>query len=87
MSLVFNPLVKKGFDETGNSQADNDARYVKKSGDTMTGDLNFPVLGYVMRDSNGVRWKVTIGTDGAIVTTPVATTPMGTPWLWMFGTI
>lgn len=70
------------------SQAQNDSRYVNITGDTMTGDLNFPSTGYVMRDSNGLRWRVTIGTDGAFVINAITSTgEIGTPWLFLFGAI
>jgi len=61
------------------SQAQNDNRYVKKSGDTMTGDLNFPVTGYLMTDSNGVKWRVTVGTSGNLTTTLYVVDTIGTP--------
>lgn len=66
----------------------DESKFVAVAGDTMTGDLNFPATGYVMRDTNGVRWRVTVGTDGALITTQIVTTgELGSPWLWMFGTI
>ena len=66
----------------------DESQFVEISGDTMTGDLNFPVTGFVMRDSNNLRWRVTVNTEGALVTTAIVSTgEMGTPWLFLFGTI
>ena len=56
-----------------------DGVYVRIAGDVMTGDLEFPVTGFIMNDGTN-RWRVTIDTDGALVTTliPVTTgTPIG----------
>ena len=61
--------------------------YVQKAGSTMTGDLYFPANGYVMLDSNGVRWRVTVGTDGALTTTAITEGAIGSPWLFLFGNI
>lgn len=49
------------------------------SGGTITGDVTFPVTGFLMTDSSGNTWRVTINTSGAIVTTLVITGPGG--WL------
>lgn len=49
------------------------------SGGILTGDLEFPVTGYIMNDGTN-RWRVTINSSGAIVTTLIvddAGTPMG----------
>lgn len=74
MALNFNPLVKKGFDESGSSsQAENDTRYVNVTGDIMTGDLIFPATGFVMKDTNGVQWRVTVETSGNLTTTEIVT--------------
>lgn len=45
--------------------------FVHISGDTMTGDLIFPVTGFIMTDPNGVQWRVTIDILGSIVTTQI----------------
>ena len=82
MPLKLNPT-------TGNLDLVNTdlGSYVKISGDTMTGDLEFPATGYIMKNTNGVRYRVTITTDGVLTTTPMATTPLGSPWLFLFGNI
>lgn len=48
-----------------------DSRYVKKSGDTMTGSLNMGQNEIILKDSNNVEWKITIDTTGNIITTEV----------------
>jgi hypothetical protein len=61
--------------------------FVNKSGDTITGDIVFPVSGYLMRDANGVRWRVTIGIDGVLTTSEITEGAIGSPWLFLFGAI
>lgn len=61
---ILNPL----HSEESQLYPKNTGEFVAVSGDTMTGDLQFPVSGFLMEDNNGVIWRVTIGTDGAIVT-------------------
>lgn len=63
---VYDPLLDEVVmhDHT----VDLDSRYVNVDGDTMIGDLVFPVTGYLMVDSNGVYWRVTIGIDGELIT-------------------
>lgn len=48
-----------------------DDRYVNVLGDTMSGDLIFvdATKGIILRDTNGVQWRVTVDTTGALVTT------------------
>lgn len=41
----------------------------------------FPITGYYMTDSNGVKWIVTVNTSGVLVTTQVSTVTMVGPWL------
>lgn len=65
----------------------DESQFVAVEGDTMEGDLEFPATGFLMTDSNGIKWRVTIGTDGAIVTTAILGTEIGTPWLFLFGAI
>lgn len=62
--------------------------YVKLAGDVMVGDLEFPVAGFIMQASDGSRWYVTINSSGALVTTVIAVTTVGSPigpppFLWM----
>lgn len=47
-----------------------DDRYVNAAGDSMTGDLIFSTaaIGIVLKDANGVQWRVTVDTTGALVT-------------------
>lgn len=42
------------------------------SNDPLTGQLEFPVEGFIIKDSNNTRWTVTIDTDGSLVTTLIA---------------
>lgn len=52
-------------------QGSYDARYLKLTGGTMTGDEIFPANGYIMTDSGGVQWRVTVDTTGHLVTTKI----------------
>lgn len=61
--------------------------YLPLAGGTVTGDVNYPLTGYVMKDSNNVRWRVTVNTDGSLVTTAIVAGAQASPWLWMFGTV
>ena len=47
-----------------------DNRYVNVVGDTMSGDLIFSdaTKGIILLDMNGVQWRVTVDTTGALVT-------------------
>lgn len=53
----------------GLSTSSYDGRYVNVSGDTMGGYLMFPVGGFLMEDTSGQLWIVTIDSSGALVTT------------------
>lgn len=55
------------------------AEKLSLSGGTMTGDLIFPVTGFVMIDADGFYWRITINTDGALVATRLGEpgTPIG----------
>lgn len=56
-------------EQEGLTQDQADTRYVNISGDTMTGDLNFPVNGIVLSDGSG-NWRVTLDATGHFVTVP-----------------
>lgn len=47
-----------------------DDRYINATGDVMSGDLifNSDSIGIILRDSNGIQWRVTVDTTGALVT-------------------
>lgn len=51
------------------AQADTD--YVNVTGDTMTGDLEFPATGFIMASAGGLRARVTMDENYALVTTPI----------------
>lgn len=73
MALVFNPFTGR-LDYTGAG--------ITASGGTFTGDVTFPVTGFIMVDSDGVRWRITIDTLGSLVSTVIASSstigsPMG----------
>jgi hypothetical protein len=68
-------------------EADTVSSVFPASGGTFTGDVTYSKTGYIMTDSNGTRWRVTIDTLGVISTTAIVSTGMSTPWLWMFGAI
>ena len=53
------------------TQADADARYVQKAGDTMSGHLAFATTGVgVQRKSpDGSTWTDSVANDGALTTT------------------
>jgi hypothetical protein len=38
---------------------------------------SFPVTGFIMVDSNGTRWRITIDTTGALVSNIMTGSPMG----------
>jgi hypothetical protein len=80
MAKIFNPLTKKGFDETGQSQTETDARYVNTSGDTMTGELDMQDNAIILKSDNNKRWKVTIGDDGNLISTEIITINSGIPY-------
>ena len=61
--------------------------YLPLAGGTLTGDVNYPATGWVMLDSNGVRWRVTVNTDGSLQTTAITEGAIGSPWLWLMGAI
>lgn len=73
MSVVFDKLLSKPLlhKHKASDISDGDDRWVNVSGDTMEGDLIFPVTGFIMTDSNGEQWRVTIGTDGTLTTTMI----------------
>lgn len=54
------------------SQAQNDTRYVNTSGDTMTGNLEFPSTGFIM-NSETKRFIVTMNDEGALLSTDIST--------------
>lgn len=67
----------------GVSSATDDA-YVNVVGDEMSGDLEITdtTKGVILKDSSGGRWRVTIGTSGALITSQIvaagsAGEPMG----------
>jgi len=39
----------------------------------------FPATGFTMTDDDGVKWRVTIGTDGNLITTLVDVSTIGKP--------
>lgn len=80
MSLKFNPITGK-LDIAG----------LSASGGNVTGDITFPVTGYLMTDSDGKLWRITIGTDGSLIiqsatvpTTGQPETGQIHPWFWLF---
>jgi hypothetical protein len=82
MAVKFDPILGKLRQEDGSS-----GDYLPLAGGTLTGDVTYPQNGYVMTDSNGLRWRVTISTDGTLTTTALTEGAIGTPWLFYFGTI
>lgn len=76
----FKPASGEGGGGTGDlTKVEADLLYVKKAGDTMQGDLIFPVNGFIMTDANNIQWRVTIDTTGHLVTSPLTTGTGG--WL------
>ena len=61
--------------------------FVAVSGDTMTGELDMQSNAIILKASNGTRYKVTVEDGGNLKTSPIATTPIGSPWLFLFGNI
>ena len=55
-------------------------KYVEKAGGTMTGDLVFPVTGFIITDSNTTQWRVTVETTGNLTTTEIIVTDPGFPY-------
>lgn len=74
----FNPFTGNLDNVGDNTQSAADLRYVKKSGDTMTGDLDLQTYNLVLKASDGTRWGVTINTDGSLVTTLITAPPIPT---------
>jgi hypothetical protein len=73
--VVYDKLLKTPLlhEHKAGDIVDGDSRWINASGDTMEGDLIFPVTGFIMTDANGTQWRVTIGTDGALITTQILT--------------
>lgn len=68
-TFILNPFTGR-LDDTGTSQATKDARYIKKAGDTISGDLTISVLSTGMILTDGVhQWRITVNSNGALVTT------------------
>ena len=66
MSLVYNPITGKlDVSQTTNSL---DTRYVNVPGDTMVGNLDMQGNSILMTDNNNVSWRITINTDGVLIT-------------------
>lgn len=66
---------------------DADSTYVNVSGDVVTGDIIFPSTGMILKDSNNLRWRLTVDTTGALTTTAIVEGTIGSPWLFLFGNI
>jgi hypothetical protein len=81
---IYDPLLGKiVYHDHGATSGD----YLPLAGGILTGDVTYPATGYIMLDSNGVRWRVTMNTDGSLQTTAITEGVIGTPWLWMMGAI
>jgi len=81
----FNALTGR-FDLV-NSTTSLDDTYVNTSGDTMTGDLEYPVTGFIM-NCGSKRYRVTVDCLGALVTEEIVVVTLGTPlgpgiFLWL----
>ena len=50
-----------------------DNRYVNTSGDVMTGELDMQDNAIILEASDATRWRVTVDTSGALVTTQIVT--------------
>ena len=76
MAVVYDKLVNKLLlhDHTGAL----DSRYVNVTGDTMFGNLDMGGNSILMTDNNGIKWRITVNTDGVLITTQETTT-LGTP--------
>ena len=57
------------------------------SGGTITGDVTYPKTGMILTDANGLRWRLTVDTTGALTTTAIVEGTIGSPWLFLFGNI
>lgn len=57
------------------------------SGGTITGTVTFPATGMILKDSNNLRWRLTVDTTGALTTTAIVEGTIGSPWLFLFGNI
>jgi len=47
--------------------------FVNITGDTMTGNLTMGTNWVILEDSGGTEWKITVNTDGALITSEVST--------------
>lgn len=52
-----------------------DARWVNVTGDTMTGTLDMGTNAIILRSSDGSRWALTVGNDGALHTDLLLSNP------------
>jgi hypothetical protein len=81
---IYDPLLGKiVYHDHGATSGD----YLPLAGGTLTGDVNYPLTGFVMKDSNNIRWRVTVNTDGSLETTAIVAGAQASPWLWMMGTV
>jgi hypothetical protein len=81
---VYDPLLGKMVMHDHGATAGD---YLPLTGGTIAGDVNYPLTGFVMKDSNNVRWRVTVNTDGSLQTTAIVAGAQASPWLWMMGTV
>jgi hypothetical protein len=78
MSVKFNPLPRP-FDLSGAGST--------FTGGTLTSDLDMQDNAIIMQAPGGTRYRVTIGDDGVLTTAAILEGSIGSPWLFLFGTI
>lgn len=67
MAYRFNPF-SGTFDLIGTSTG------MPTSGGTFTGDVTFPITGFIMVSPDGTHWRVTVDNLGSLVTTVITAT-------------
>lgn len=68
--LLGEPLLHTHSSEDLSDLTTLDDRYLRLQGGTLTGDLYFvdANTSVILKDSNGVSWRISVNTDGALVT-------------------
>lgn len=77
MGYKLNPFTGN-LDIVGLTTSDADDAYVNANGDTMTGPLDMGTNAILLQDTDGIKWILTVNTDGSLQTSmSMAGNPIG----------